>query len=340
METKDFDFDLPKSLIAQHPVDKRDHSRLLHLVRKDNTIEDKMFYNLYDLLQPGDTLVLNNTKVLPARLYGHRVDKDESIEVLLVKDLGDKLWECLAKPGKKLKINTEIIFSEKLSGIVESINDEGNRFIRLKYSGILEEILDEIGTMPTPPYIHEKLEEKDRYQTIYAKYNGSSAAPTAGLHFTKELLEKLKNKGIQIEYITLHVGLGTFRPVLVDQIENHHMHSETYYISEEVANHINKNKAKGGRIIAVGTTSIRTLESAVDDKGILKSGRGETDIFIYPGYQFKIVDALITNFHLPKSTLIMLVSAFYSREKILKAYEHAIAENYRFFSFGDAMFIE
>lgn len=338
MKTKDFYYDLPKELIAQHPMEERDHSRLLVMDKVTGELEHKHFYDIIDYLNEGDVLVLNDTKVRPARLYGHRIGKEEKIEFLLLNHKND-VWECLSKPGKKAKIGTEIEFSDKLHAKVIDISEDGSRFLKFEYDGIFEEILDEIGEMPLPPYITEKLEDKDRYQTVYAREEGSAAAPTAGLHFTKDLLEKIKNKGIKICYITLHVGLGTFRPVKVEDINDHNMHSEFYILNEEVANTINDAKSRGNKVIAVGTTCVRTLESVAQEDGTLKAQSGFTDIFIYPPYKFKCVDRLITNFHLPESTLVMLVSAFSTRENILNAYNEAIKERYRFFSFGDAMFI-
>lgn len=338
MKTSDFSYDLPSELIAQHPAQKRDQSRLMLLNKKTGEINHKKFYNIIDYLNNGDVLVLNDTRVMPARIFGHRPEKDESIEILLLNHKGDT-WETLAKPGKKLKIGTEIIFSDELKAQVVDISEDGSRFLKFIYSGIFEEILDRLGEMPLPPYIQEKLEDKERYQTVYSKEIGSAAAPTAGLHFTKELLKKIEEKGIEICYITLHVGLGTFRPVKVEDVTKHKMHSEFYIIRDDVAQKINKAKDEGRRIVAVGTTSIRTLESAADDKGYVKAKSGWTDIFIYPPYKFKCVDALITNFHLPESTLIMLVSSLSTREIILNAYNVAVKEKYRFFSFGDAMFI-
>lgn len=338
MKTSDFSYDLPSELIAQHPAQKRDQSRLMLLNKKTGEINHKKFYNIIDYLNNGDVLVLNDTRVMPARIFGHRPEKDESIEILLLNHKGDT-WETLAKPGKKLKIGTEIIFSDELKAEVVDISEDGSRFLKFIYSGIFEEILDRLGEMPLPPYIQEKLEDKERYQTVYSKEIGSAAAPTAGLHFTKELLKKIEEKGIEICFITLHVGLGTFRPVKVEDVTKHKMHSEFYIIRDDVAQKINKAKDEGRRIVAVGTTSIRTLESAVDDKGYVKAKSGWTDIFIYPPYKFKCVDALITNFHLPESTLIMLVSSLSTREIILNAYNVAVKEKYRFFSFGDAMFI-
>ena len=338
MKTSDFSYDLPSELIAQHPAQKRDQSRLMLLNKKTGEINHKKFYNIIDYLNNGDVLVLNDTRVMPARIFGHRPEKDESIEILLLNHKGDT-WETLAKPGKKLKIGTEIIFSDELKAEVIDISEDGSRFLKFIYSGIFEEILDRLGEMPLPPYIQEKLEDKERYQTVYSKEIGSAAAPTAGLHFTKELLKKIEEKGIEICFITLHVGLGTFRPVKVEDVTKHKMHSEFYIIRDDVSQKINKAKDEGRRIVAVGTTSIRTLESAADDKGYVKAKSGWTDIFIYPPYKFKCVNALITNFHLPESTLIMLVSSLSTREIILNAYNVAVKEKYRFFSFGDAMFI-
>lgn len=338
MKTSDFSYDLPSELIAQHPAQKRDQSRLMLLNKKTGEINHKKFYNIIDYLNNGDVLVLNDTRVMPARIFGHRPEKDESIEILLLNHKGDT-WETLAKPGKKLKIGTEIIFSDELKAEVVDISEDGSRFLKFIYSGIFEEILDRLGEMPLPPYIQEKLEDKERYQTVYSKEIGSAAAPTAGLHFTKELLKKIEEKGIEICFITLHVGLGTFRPVKVEDVTKHKMHSEFYIIRDDVAQKINKAKDEGRRIVAVGTTSIRTLESAADDKGYVKAKSGWTDIFIYPPYKFKCVNALITNFHLPESTLIMLVSSLSTREIILNAYNVAVKDKYRFFSFGDAMFI-
>lgn len=338
MKTSDFSYDLPSELIAQHPAQKRDQSRLMLLNKKTGEINHKKFYNIIDYLNNDDVLVLNDTRVMPARIFGHRPEKNESIEILLLNHKGDT-WETLAKPGKKLKIGTEIIFSDELKAEVIDISEDGSRFLKFIYRGIFEEILDRLGEMPLPPYIQEKLEDKERYQTVYSKEIGSAAAPTAGLHFTKELLKKIEEKGIEICFITLHVGLGTFRPVKVEDVTKHKMHSEFYIIRDDVAQKINKAKDEGRRIVAVGTTSIRTLESAADDKGYVKAKSGWTDIFIYPPYKFKCVDALITNFHLPESTLIMLVSSLSTREIILNAYNVAVKEKYRFFSFGDAMFI-
>lgn len=338
MKTKDFYYDLPKELIAQHPEEKRDHSRLLVLDKKTGEMEHKHFYDIKDYLKKGDLLVLNDTKVMPARIYGHREGKEEKIEFLLLNHKGD-IWECLSKPGKKAKLGTKIIFSDKLSAEVVDISDDGSRFLKFDYEGIFEEILDELGEMPLPPYITEKLEDKNRYQTVYAREEGSAAAPTAGLHFTKELLQELSDMGVEICYITLHVGLGTFRPVKVENVDEHEMHSEFYVMTKEVADKINAAKERGSRVIAVGTTSVRTVESIADENGRVCEKSGFTNIFIYPPYKFKCIDALITNFHLPESTLLMLVSSLSSREIILKAYEEAVKERYRFFSFGDAMFI-
>ncbi|QQT91139.1 tRNA preQ1(34) S-adenosylmethionine ribosyltransferase-isomerase QueA [Peptoniphilus harei] len=338
MKTKDFYYDLPKELIAQYPEEKRDHSRLLVLDKESGKMEHKHFYDIIDYLNEGDLLVLNDTKVMPARIYGHREGKEEKIEFLLL-NRKDDVWECLSKPGKKAKLGTKIIFSDKLSAEVVDISEDGSRFLKFEYDGIFEEILDELGEMPLPPYITEKLEDKNRYQTVYAREEGSAAAPTAGLHFTKDLLQKIKDKGIEICYITLHVGLGTFRPVKVENVDEHEMHSEFYVMTKEVADKINAAKDRGNRVIAVGTTSVRTVESIADDNGRVCEKSGFTNIFIYPPYKFKCVDALITNFHLPESTLLMLVSSLSSREIILKAYEEAVKERYRFFSFGDAMFI-
>lgn len=339
MKTEDFYYDLPEELIAQHPLKNRSDSRLMLLNKDNGEIEHKHFYDIINYLNPGDVLVLNNTKVMPARLFGHRENKDEKIEVLLLKQKEDDIWECLTKPGKKTKIGSKIIFSDKLKAEVVDISEDGSRYIKFFYNGIFNEILDELGEMPLPPYIKEKLEDKSRYQTIYSKVEGSAAAPTAGLHFTEKLLKEIKNKGIDIVYLTLHIGLGTFRPVKADRIEDHQMHSEYYILNEDAAKRINKARENGNRVIAVGTTSVRTLESIASNDGKLSEKSGWTDIFIYPGYKFKAVDALITNFHLPESTLVMLVSAFASKEKILNAYNEAIKEKYRFFSFGDAMFI-
>lgn len=341
MKTEDFDYKLPSHLIAQTPLEKRDASRLLILDKKTGKIMHKQFKDIVNYLQNGDVLVLNDTKVIPARLFGIKEDTGAVIELLLLKDIGDNTWECLSKPAKRLKAGTIISFGGgKLKAEVIEKLEEGICHVKLLYSGILMELLDELGTMPLPPYIHEKLEEKTRYQTVYAKHIGSAAAPTAGLHFTKELLQELETKGIEILYVTLHVGLGTFRPVEVDDIKKHHMHSEFYTMSKVTADRLNKAKEEHRRVIAVGTTSTRTLETiATKYNGAFKEVTGNTDIFIYPGYEFKAIDGLITNFHLPKSTLVMLVSALAGKEHILNAYKEAIKYEYRFFSFGDAMFI-
>lgn len=341
MKTDDFDFDLDEDLIAQHPMKNRDESRLMVMNRTSGEISHKRFYDIVDYLEPGDVLVLNDTRVIPARLFGNRPDKNEKIEVLLVKREEDDVWETLVKPGKKMKLGSNITFGDGLlKGEVVDINDEGNRFIKFSYEGIFEEILDELGNMPLPPYITEKLEDKERYQTVYAKHEGSAAAPTAGLHFTNELLDKIRQKGVIVKFVTLHVGLGTFRPVKVDDVEKHNMHSEMYIMPKDTADAINEAKKNGNKIIAVGTTCIRTLESVHKKHGDIREDSGWTDIFIYPGFEFKVVDSLITNFHLPKSTLLMLVSAFSTKENILRAYDIAVKERYRFFSFGDAMFIK
>ena len=340
MRTDDFDYYLPKELIAQTPLKERDHSRLLIMDRKTGELTHERFDNIINYLNKGDVLVVNNTKVLPARLIGNKVDTDAVIEVLMLKDLGNDTWECLSKPAKRVKVGTVIKFSDELSCECTSIGEDGIRHFKFIYNGIFLEILDRLGEMPLPPYIHEKLKEKDRYNTVYAKELGSAAAPTAGLHFTNELLDKIKEKGIKIEYITLHVGLGTFRPVEVEDVTKHKMHSEFYEMSKETADVLNKAKKENRRIIAVGTTTTRTLETIMNLYNEFKECSGWTDIFIYPGYEFKAIDSLITNFHLPKSTLVMLVSAFSSKENILNAYEEAVKEKYRFFSFGDAMFIK
>ena len=340
MKTSDFDYNVPEELIAQTPIKDRDHSRLLVMDRKTGDIEHRVFTDIIDYLNPGDVLVINNTKVLPARLIGHKEDTDAVIEVLMLKDLGNDTWECLSKPAKRVKIGTIVKFSDELKAECTFIGEDGIRHFKFIYEGIFLEILDRLGEMPLPPYIHEKLKDKDRYQTVYAKELGSAAAPTAGLHFTKELLNKIKEKGILIEEITLHVGLGTFRPVEVEDVNNHKMHSEYYTMSKEVADILNKAKKDNRRIISVGTTTTRTLETIMNLYDEFKECSGWTDIFIYPGYEFKAIDALITNFHLPKSTLVMLVSAFSSKENILNAYNEAVKEKYRFFSFGDAMFIK
>ncbi len=336
----DFYFELPEELIAQDPLADRSGSRMLMLDKTDGRIEHHIFKEIVDYLRPGDCLVLNNTKVLPARLSGRRENTGGAIEVLLLKRKGDDVWETLVKPGRKAKPGTRILFGDGcLQAEVLDVVEDGNRLIRFSYEGIFEEVLDRLGEMPLPPYITHKLQDKNRYQTVYARYEGSAAAPTAGLHFTKELLQKIADKGVDIAYVTLHVGLGTFRPVKADNILEHHMHAEYYQVTEEAAGKINRAKASGGRVICVGTTSCRTVESAAGDDGTLKAGCGNTEIFIYPGYRFKVLDCLITNFHLPESTLVMLVSALAGREHVLHAYEEAIRLKYRFFSFGDAMFL-
>ena len=341
MKTSDFYYDLPKELIAQDPLEDRSSSRLLHLSMKDGSMEHRHFTDILDYLNEGDCLVINDTRVIPARLYGHKEETGALIEILLLKRRENDIWECLVKPGKKARPGAKITFGDGiLKGEIIDIVDEGNRLIQFHYDGIFEEILDQLGEMPLPPYITHKLKDKNRYQTVYAKNDGSAAAPTAGLHFTKELLEQVKAKGVKIAHVTLHVGLGTFRPVKVDTIENHHMHSEFYMIDEEAAEKINRAKDNGHRVICVGTTSCRTIESAADKNGRLKACSGWTEIFIYPGYKFKILDNLITNFHLPESTLVMLVSALAGREHVLNAYKEAVEKRYRFFSFGDAMFIK
>ena len=340
MDLKDFNYDLPEELIAQDPLKDRSSSRLMVLHKDTGRIEHKIFRDIIDYLNPGDCLVINDTKVIPARLMGIKEDTGAAIEVLLLKRNVDDVWECLVKPGKKARTGARIIFGEGLLvGEIVDVIEDGNRMIKFHYEGIFEEILDKLGQMPLPPYITHKLQDKNRYQTVYARNEGSAAAPTAGLHFTKELLEKIKEKGVNVVSITLHVGLGTFRPVKVDKIEEHRMHTETFNISKEAADTINRTRAAGGRVIAVGTTSCRTLESAAADDGTIPARSGDTDIFIYPGYKFKAIDCLITNFHLPESTLIMLVSALAGRDNIMNAYETAVKERYRFFSFGDAMFI-
>lgn len=340
MDLKDFNYDLPEKLIAQDPLEDRSSSRLMVLHKDTGRIEHKIFRDIIDYINPGDCLVINDTKVIPARLMGIKEDTGAAIEVLLLKRNVDDVWECLVKPGKKARTGARIIFGEGLLvGEIVDVIEDGNRMIKFHYEGIFEEILDKLGQMPLPPYITHKLQDKNRYQTVYAKNEGSAAAPTAGLHFTKELLEKIKEKGVNVVSITLHVGLGTFRPVKVDKIEEHRMHTETFNISKEAADTINRTRAAGGRVIAVGTTSCRTLESAAADDGTIPARSGDTDIFIYPGYKFKAIDCLITNFHLPESTLIMLVSALAGRDNIMNAYETAVKERYRFFSFGDAMFI-
>lgn len=338
MKTSDFYYDLPKELIAQSPMENRASSRLLVYDRSEKTIEDRVFSDIIDYLRPGDVLVRNDTRVIPARIFGHREETGGTMEFLLLKRIDGKRWECLAKPGRRAKPGLTFRVSDELSVTVIDTLEDGNKIIELQYDGILEEILDRVGEMPLPPYITEKLQDQSRYQTVYAHENGSAAAPTAGLHFTPELLERISDKGIDIVDVLLHVGLGTFRPVSVENVEDHHMHSEYYRCTDEAAERINAARRNGGRIIAVGTTSCRTLESIADDDGIVHAGSGMTDIFITPGYKFKAVDALITNFHLPESTLMMLVSAFASREEVMRVYAHAVEERYRFFSFGDASF--
>ena len=341
MKVSDFYFELPEELIAQYPLEKRDSSRLMVLDKKTGEIEHRKFHDILEYLNEGDTLVLNNTRVLPARLIGEKEETGGKIEFLLLKRIEGDKWECLTKPGRKAKVGTVFTFGEgKLKAIVREIGEEGNRIIEFKYDGIFEQVLDELGQMPLPPYIHEKLEDKERYQTVYSKEKGSAAAPTAGLHFTEDLLKEIKDKGVNIAYLTLHVGLGTFRPVKVDDVNNHVMHSEYYHLDKENAELINKTKEAGKRVIAVGTTSSRTLETIGDENGRVREQSGWTDIFIYPGYKFKIVDNLITNFHLPESTLIMLVSALAGQDNIMNAYNTAVKEKYRFFSFGDSMFIK
>ena len=340
METKDFNFYLPEELIAQDPLQDRSSSRLFVLNKKTGERKHKIFRDITSYLKAGDCLVLNNTKVIPARLIGEKEGTGAQIELLLLKRKENDIWETLVKPGKKAKPGAKVVFGNGLlSCEILSVEEEGNRLVKFYYEGIFEEILDQLGQMPLPPYITHQLQDKNRYQTVYAKYEGSAAAPTAGLHFTKDLLEEIKNKGVQIVYVTLHVGLGTFRPVKVDNVLEHHMHSEFYQVNQEAADKINETKRNGGRVICVGTTSCRTVESAADENGFVKAGSDDTEIFIYPGYEFKVLDCLITNFHLPESTLLMLVSALAGRENILDAYQEAVEEKYRFFSFGDAMFI-
>lgn len=341
MNVKDFDYELPQELIAQDPIEDRSSSRLMILDKETGNIRHEIFHDIVKELRAGDCLVINDTKVIPARLFGTKVGTEAKIEILLLKRKENDIWEVLVKPGKKARPGTEILFGDgRLKGTVIDIVEEGNRLIQFSYEGIFEEILDELGQMPLPPYITHQLKDKNRYQTVYAKHEGSAAAPTAGLHFTKELLKQIEEMGVTIAHVTLHVGLGTFRPVKVENVQEHHMHSEFYIVEETEAEKINAAKRAGHRVIAVGTTSCRTLESATGEDGVLKAGSGWTDIFIYPGYRFKMIDALITNFHLPQSTLLMLVSALAGREHILAAYEEAVRERYRFFSFGDAMFIE
>lgn len=341
MNVKDYDYDLPEELIAQDPLEDRSSSRLMVLDRHTGDVEHRHFTDILEYLHPGDCLVINNTKVIPARLFGVKEDTQAKIEVLLLKRKENDIWETLVKPGKKAKPGTKLVFGDGLlTAEVVDVVEEGNRLIQFHYDGIFEEILDQLGQMPLPPYITHQLKDKNRYQTVYAKYDGSAAAPTAGLHFTKELLQKVKDMGVDIAEVTLHVGLGTFRPVKVENVLDHHMHSEFYMVSQEAADKINCAKESGHRVIAVGTTSTRTLEAAADENGRLHETSGWTEIFIYPGYQFKVIDALITNFHLPQSTLVMLVSALAGREHVLHAYEIAVKERYRFFSFGDAMLIK
>ena len=340
MKTHDFWYDLPEELIAQTPLERRDGSRLMVLNRETGEIQHKHFYDVIDYLNPGDCLVMNDSRVLPARLMGHR-PTGGVVEVLLLRDLGNKCWECLCKPGRKMQVGNEVIFGDgELTAVVREVREDGNRVVEFRYEGIFLEVLERLGKMPLPPYIKEELQDQERYQTVYSKVLGSAAAPTAGLHFTPELLEQIKAKGVNIGYVTLHVGLGTFRPVKEDEITDHEMHSEYCVISQETADLINRTKANGGRCICVGTTSCRTIESWAAEDGTMTASAGWTDIFIYPGYRFKVMDALITNFHLPESTLIMLVSALAGREHILAAYREAVREKYRFFSFGDAMFIQ
>ena len=339
MKTHDFWYDLPEELIAQTPLERRDGSRLMVLNRETGEIQHKHFYDVIDYLNPGDCLVMNDSRVLPARLMGHR-PTGGVVEVLLLRDLGNKCWECLCKPGRKMQVGNEVIFGDgELTAVVREVREDGNRVVEFRYEGIFLEVLERLGKMPLPPYIKEELQDQERYQTVYSKVLGSAAAPTAGLHFTPELLEQIKAKGVNIGYVTLHVGLGTFRPVKEDEITDHEMHSEYCVISQETADLINRTKANGGRCICVGTTSCRTLESWAAEDGHMEAKAGWTNIYIYPGYKFKVMDGLVTNFHLPESTLIMLVSAFAGREHVLAAYEEAVREKYRFFSFGDAMFI-
>lgn len=339
LKTSDFFFDLPKELIAQDPLTDRTSSRLLMVDKKTGELKHEVFKNIIDYLRPGDCLVLNNTRVLPARLLGVKEDTGAAVEILLLKRLFGDLWETLVKPGKKLKPGARVTFGNgELTAQVMEVTKEGNRLVKFFYQGIFEEALDRLGEMPLPPYITHKLKDKQRYQTVYAKYDGSAAAPTAGLHFTKELLDRIEEKGVRIAYVTLHVGLGTFRPVKAENILEHHMHSEYYQVPADTARLVNRTKREGSRVICVGTTSCRTVESAADENGMLRECCGDTEIFIYPGYQFKVLDCLITNFHLPESTLVMLVSALAGREHVLSAYEEAVREKYRFFSFGDACF--
>lgn len=340
MKKSDFYFDLPERLIAQHPLEQRDASRLLVLDRADGSVTHRHFRDLLEYVQPGDCMVFNNSRVIPARLMGHAVGKTTPIEVLLLTDKGEGLWECLTRPGRKTREGVELIFGDGiLTATVESVQPDGNRLIRFHYDGIFLEILDKLGTMPLPPYIKEKLDDPERYQTVYSKTPGSAAAPTAGLHFTPELLDELHKKGVRLAFVTLHVGLGTFRPVKEEEITDHVMHSEYYIMDEETAEQINSTRKNGGKIWAVGTTACRTLETIADENGTVRPQSGWTDIFIYPGYHFKAVDHLVTNFHLPESTLMMLISAFATREMVMEAYQQAIEQEYRFFSFGDSMLI-
>ncbi len=340
LKTSDYDFDLPPELIAQDPLTDRSGSRLLTLDRDSGAVGHHQFREITDYLRPGDCLVLNNTKVIPARLYGVKQETGAVIEVLLLRRRENDLWETLVKPGKKARAGTQLIFGDgELTGVVSDVLEDGNRLIRFTYEGIWEEVLDRLGEMPLPPYITHKLQDRTRYQTIYARYEGSAAAPTAGLHFTEQLLREIEAEGVSLVYVTLHVGLGTFRPVKVENIQEHLMHSEWYEVTEEAAERINRSKREGGRILCVGTTSCRTVESAANESGIVRPGQGSTEIFIYPGYRFRVLDGLLTNFHLPQSTLLMLVSALAGREHVLAAYEEAVRERYRFFSFGDAMLI-
>ena len=341
MDVKDFYYDLPQELIAQDPLEDRSSSRLMVLDKITGEVEHRHFKDITEYLRPGDCLVINNTKVIPARLIGEREGTGGKVEVLLLKRKTDNVWETLVKPGKKARPGMRLSFGGGLlHAEVQEVVDEGNRLIRFEYEGIFEEILDQLGQMPLPPYITHQLKDKNRYQTVYAKYEGSAAAPTAGLHFTEELLQQIQEKGVKIARVTLHVGLGTFRPVKVDDVTQHHMHTEFYHVSQEAADIINETKKQGGRVICVGTTSCRTIESAADGQGVVQATEGDTDIFIYPGYQFKVLDCLITNFHLPESTLLMLVSALAGKENIMAAYKEAVEMKYRFFSFGDAMFIQ
>ena len=340
MNTSDFDFNLPEALIAQTPLKQRDSSKLLVVDHQKKTMKDTHFDHIIDELNSGDALVMNDTRVLPARLHGEKTVTHGHVELLLLKNIQGDQWEVLAKPAKRLKVGSHISFGDgRLKAIIKEELDHGGRIVEFSYEGIFLEVLESLGEMPLPPYIHEKLEDRDRYQTVYAKYEGSAAAPTAGLHFTEELFQKLEEKGVLVANVTLHVGLGTFRPVKVDDVSKHHMHTEFYQVTKEEADKINKAKQAGGRIVCVGTTSCRTIESAADENGVLKPGQGDTDIFIYPGYSFKMMDVLITNFHLPESTLLMLVSALAGKEQVMRVYEEAVQERYRFFSFGDAMII-